>query len=84
MFEGNTAHGDFNMPAGSASSVSYPSTFGKREVQQWLDVGIIKGTSCLVTHYFQPNEGDPQQPEHFDVVTTALAHRKDLFYPTDV
>ncbi|KAK6022363.1 hypothetical protein OSTOST_11944 [Ostertagia ostertagi] len=26
------------------------------EEEQWYDVGIIKGTSCLVTHYFLPGE----------------------------
>lgn len=25
-------------------------------LSQWYDVGIIKGTSCLVTHYFLPSE----------------------------
>lgn len=28
----------------------------RREVIQWYDVGIIKGTSCLVTHFFLPSE----------------------------
>jgi hypothetical protein len=28
----------------------------RREQQQWYDVGIIKGTSCLVTHFFLPSD----------------------------
>uniref|UniRef100_A0A914V038 Uncharacterized protein n=1 Tax=Plectus sambesii TaxID=2011161 RepID=A0A914V038_9BILA len=28
----------------------------RREQLQWFDVGIIKGTSCLVTHFFLPSD----------------------------
>jgi hypothetical protein len=29
---------------------------GKKETTQWYDVGIIKGTSCVVSHYHLPSE----------------------------
>ena len=28
----------------------------KKETNQWYDVGIIKGTSCIVSHYHLPSE----------------------------
>ncbi len=28
----------------------------KKEVNQWYDVGIIKGTSCIVSNYHLPSE----------------------------
>ena len=28
----------------------------KKEANQWYDVGIIKGTSCTVSHYHLPSE----------------------------
>ena len=28
----------------------------KKEANQWYDVGIIKGTSCVVSHYHLPSE----------------------------
>jgi len=28
----------------------------KKEASQWYDVGIIKGTSCVVSHYHLPSE----------------------------
>ena len=31
------------------------STPGKKE-NQWYDVGIIKGTSCVVSHYHLPSD----------------------------
>lgn len=32
-------------------------TTPKKEGNQWYDVGIIKGTSCLVSYYHLPAEG---------------------------
>ncbi|KAL3851844.1 hypothetical protein ACJMK2_015546, partial [Sinanodonta woodiana] len=34
-----------------------PTTPVKKEANQWYDVGIIKGTSCLVSYYHLPAEG---------------------------
>ena len=31
-------------------------TIGKKDVNQWYDVGIIKGTSSIVSHYHLPSE----------------------------
>ena len=52
---------------------SSPSkTPGKKE-NQWYDVGIIKGTSCVVSHYHLPSEaghGDGNgQRQDIDVVS---------------
>ncbi len=32
----------------------------KKEGNQWYDVGIIKGTSCVVSHYHLPSEAAGQ------------------------
>ncbi|KAK5965439.1 Host cell factor 2 [Trichostrongylus colubriformis] len=43
-------------PAGNGMPVYQPVKQNLPEEEQWYDVGIIKGTSCLVTHYFLPGE----------------------------
>ena len=36
--------------------VRTPTTPVKKDGNQWYDVGIIKGTSCLVSYYHLPSE----------------------------
>ena len=44
----------------------------KKESSAWLDVGIIKGTSCTVSSYYLPN-GDMEKSEiDFEVKYPAL------------
>ncbi|XGW25544.1 hypothetical protein V3C99_006726 [Haemonchus contortus] len=44
-------------PAGNhVAAPVYQTVKQGPEEEQWHDVGIIKGTSCLVTHYFLPGE----------------------------
>ncbi|KAK6040544.1 hypothetical protein COOONC_21952 [Cooperia oncophora] len=42
--------------AGTHGMPVYQAVKQAPEEEQWYDVGIIKGTSCLVTHYFLPGE----------------------------
>ena len=39
-----------------AEEVRSPTTPSKKDGNQWYDVGIIKGTSCLVSYYHLPSE----------------------------
>lgn len=36
---------------------------------QWYDVGIIKGTNCLVSHFFLPSESGERKDDDIDVVS---------------
>ena len=47
----NKAAGPIVTPAGGATATPI-----KKEANQWYDVGIIKGTSCTVSHYHLPSE----------------------------
>ena len=38
-----------------------PSKTGGKKENQWYDVGIIKGTSCVVSHYHLPSEAGAGQ-----------------------
>ncbi|XP_071081803.1 host cell factor 1-like isoform X2 [Haliotis cracherodii] len=40
----------------------------KRDANQWYDVGIIKGTTCIVSHYHLPSEGTQGNGDDIDVV----------------
>ena len=58
-----SSSGDSTVSSSSAPSKPQTVTILKldapivrREQQQWYDVGIIKGTSCLVTHFFLPSD----------------------------
>ena len=45
------------LPTPVKTTVALAVTPGvKKEVNQWYDVGIIKGTSCVVSHYHLPSE----------------------------
>ena len=41
-------------------------TTPKKDGNQWFDVGIIKGTSCLVSYYHLPAEGQQDNAESIE------------------
>ncbi|KAK3581239.1 hypothetical protein CHS0354_032957 [Potamilus streckersoni] len=68
------------IPSSAASTtdvkqeLKLPTTPVKKEANQWYDVGIIKGTSCLVSYYHLPaegsqNNGDNNVKQDIDVVS---------------
>ncbi|GCB74159.1 hypothetical protein scyTo_0003246 [Scyliorhinus torazame] len=40
-----------------------PKPAVKKDLNQWVDVGVIKGTTSMVTHYHLPPEGTPARDD---------------------
>ncbi|XP_041349978.1 host cell factor 1-like isoform X2 [Gigantopelta aegis] len=53
----------------------------KRDGNQWYDVGIIKGTTCIVSHYHLPSDGAQGNGDDIDVVNVpdhSILKRQEL------
>ncbi|XP_052823572.1 host cell factor 2 [Octopus bimaculoides] len=53
----------------SESAVKTAGVVVKKEANQWYDVGIIKGTTCLVSHCHLPSESNQGNGDDIDVVS---------------
>ena len=54
-----------------------PST-GKRDAHQWFDVGIIKATSCVVSHYHLPLDNGQNSDVSTSVQCVRLCKKCEL------
>lgn len=45
------------------------TTSSTKKDNQWFDVGILKGTSCIVSQFYLPSETSERKDEDVDVVT---------------
>ncbi|XP_076099763.1 host cell factor 1-like isoform X2 [Mytilus galloprovincialis] len=53
----------------STTPIKMPTTPIKKEANQWYDVGIIKGSSCLVAHFYLSSDGLQGNGDDVDVVS---------------
>uniref|UniRef100_T1IJM2 Fibronectin type-III domain-containing protein n=1 Tax=Strigamia maritima TaxID=126957 RepID=T1IJM2_STRMM len=49
--------------------IDSPTKVGVKKENQWYDVGIIKGVSCLVSHFYLPSEVGERKDDDIDVVS---------------
>lgn len=59
---------DSDVNKAEVKSDASPRTLVKRE-NQWFDVGIIKGTSCVVSHFYLPSDTGERKDDDVDVVS---------------
>lgn len=60
--------------------VAQPSR-GPVKENQWFDVGVIKGTNVMVTHYFQPSEDAAQTKESSGPIPDYAGMQKQELQP---
>lgn len=65
----NTETADNKQGIKTESPAKPPGTTIKKEANQWYDVGIIKGTTCLVSHCHLPSETGQGNGDDIDVVS---------------
>lgn len=65
----NTETADSKQGIKTESPAKASGTPIKKEANQWYDVGIIKGTTCLVSHCHLPSESNQGNGDDIDVVS---------------